>query len=447
MTFGKILAKPGRRGHMRSWKLSKVQPRLAAFILLTELVAVMVVSAAMSTNDPLKKHLVGGLAKLAIDWWAALAVLAALCLAFQQISNHVERMRVRVADAAHVDMTSVWTFAGVILLPLPLAVLLGVSVPLALSRSKSRAGRPVYRQVFNGAVIALSCAAASVVSTYKLEFLNTRFHGFGVLVSVALAVLVYTGVNTLFVACAIYLATGELQLGTILGSWEENSLELATLCLGGLAALAMLEQPWLVLLVVPPMFMIQRAALIKNLEVAATTDAKTNLLNAGAWQQIALRELNRAQRENQQTVTFVIDMDNFKSTNDTYGHLMGDHVLKAVADCLREELRDYDALGRFGGEEFVALLADVDPVRAAAIADRILNRVRRLQVPNREAGKPAVVGLSASIGISCYPRDGIALDDLLHAADSAVYRAKQEGRDRLAFAGQPPEHKVDGLRH
>ena len=86
-------------------------------------------------------------------------------------------------------------------------------------------------------------------------------------------------------------------------------------------------------LVVPPMFVLQRSVLTKQLEIAATTDAKTGLLNAATWHHVAGVELVRAEREGYGAAVLIIDMDNFKLINDSYGHLVGDDVLKAVADC------------------------------------------------------------------------------------------------------------------
>jgi diguanylate cyclase (GGDEF)-like protein len=130
----------------------------------------------------------------------------------------------------------------------------------------------------------------------------------------------------------------------------------------------------------------------------------------------------------------IIDMDNFKAINDTYGHLAGDDVLKGVATILKDELRGYDVVGRFGGEEFVALLADVSPMDALDISDRILSRIRDLRVALREPEDDPVRGLSASIGLACYPHQGDKVEDLLYIADAALYTAKREGRDRVEYS-------------
>jgi diguanylate cyclase (GGDEF)-like protein len=255
---------------------------------------------------------------------------------------------------------------------------------------------------------------------------------------VAVSIVVYTTVNAGLIFIGIYLAIRPDKPLALLGSWSDYALEFATLCMAGLAALAVQHQPWLTLLVLPPMVVLQRSVLIKQLEIAATTDSKTGLLNALTWKQLAERELERAKREKQSSAMLIIDMDNFKFTNDNFGHLVGDAVLKAVATALTEELRAYDTLGRFGGEEFVALLADADAMTALGVADRILKRIRKLEVPTHGLGAAPVTGLSASIGIACYPQQGDEVEELLRAADSALYTAKNAGRDRVELVAKSP---------
>ncbi len=132
----------------------------------------------------------------------------------------------------------------------------------------------------------------------------------------------------------------------------------------------------------------------------------------------------------------IIDLDRFKAVNDVYGHLVGDVVLREIGRCLVAELRDYDVVGRFGGEEFVALLPDASPGEAAVIAERVRARINTLQMsvlsPTTVVSEDSI--LSASIGVACRPTDGDELQELLHAADSALYVAKNGGRNRVEFA-------------
>src|SRR5262249_24393193 len=160
----------------------------------------------------------------------------------------------------------------------------------------------------------------------------------------------------------------------------------------------------------------------------------TELLNAAAWRQLAQRELQRAARQGTATAVLVIDMDEFKLLNDIYGHLAGDEALSAVAAALSDELRGYDAVGRFGGEEFVALWPGVDATAAVRVAERVRQRIERLDVSvKRHAGPDSHIAVTASIGVAS-AWGAAELDDLLRDADAALYRAKGAGRNTVRRA-------------
>ncbi|MDQ1739395.1 MAG: hypothetical protein QOE53_1047 [Pseudonocardiales bacterium] len=361
-----------------------------------------------------------------------LGILLVLWVVFEEISNRIAQLRVRLAAYGHVDMTSVWTFAGALVLPPPFTVLLCVVVlGYAWIRHERHSGMRAYRQVFGAAVVIASCLTARLVLNLFTAGIDGSAQAFRAIVAVVVAMLVYATVNFVVLFMAIYLAVRPVKLGDLLENRQDVTLEFATLCLGGLTALALAYQPLWSVLVVPPLFVLQRSVLTKQLEIAATTDAKTGLLNAAAWQHMAQRELARAHREHEAAALLIIDMDNFKLVNDTYGHIAGDVVLRAVADCLVHELRQYDAIGRFGGEEFVAILCGVDELVAVGISERVRQQIQLLHVAAPVKDQPPLVGLSASIGISCYPEHGAELEDLLHAADSALYAAKRAGRNRV----------------
>jgi diguanylate cyclase (GGDEF)-like protein len=367
-----------------------------------------------------------------VDLWRA-GLIAVLAVGFDDLALRTARLRTRLATFSYVDMNSVWTFAGALVLP---ASLLAPLCLIVIGDSWLRHGRSdgfrIYRQFFAGVVALASCYLAHLA----LLAASARFGPLspdvvGVLV-LGLALIIYNITNAVLVHTAIYLAVRPTRLRSLL-SWDDISLEFATLCLGGLTALALLREPLLAILVIPPMFVLQRSVLTKQLEIAATTDAKTGLLNAATWHHVANVELARAARESYGAALLIIDMDNFKRINDTHGHLTGDDVLKAVAECLADEMRGYDSIGRFGGEEFVAVLSEVDEVSALVISERIRLRIRGLQVTSRDDGTP-LTGLSCSIGLACYPNNGTDAETLLHAADAALYAAKRGGRNRVELS-------------
>ena len=138
--------------------------------------------------------------------------------------------------------------------------------------------------------------------------------------------------------------------------------------------------------------------------------------------------MRRARRAGVPAAVLLLDIDHFKRVNDRYGHLAGDELLAATASTLVSHVRAGDVLGRFGGEEFVALLPGAGQEQACWIAERLRERVRVIAIPSLGAAATVTV----SIGVAELGRDGNELFELLAAADAALYRAKQSGRDRVA---------------
>jgi len=177
------------------------------------------------------------------------------------------------------------------------------------------------------------------------------------------------------------------------------------------------------------------------LEAQSRVDSKTGLLNVSTWETEAETELSRSIRMRHPVSLALVDIDHFKLVNDTYGHLVGDRVLKAVAEALTSQSRDYDRVGRFGGEEFVLLLAQTTEADACKIAERLRAHVEALSVPVDDRPGAPVVEVTISIGVTAMAKgEKQELIDLLAAADSALYYAKQAGRNRVAVA--PPQRNM-----
>ena len=158
--------------------------------------------------------------------------------------------------------------------------------------------------------------------------------------------------------------------------------------------------------------------------VLADNDALTNILNRRAWTE-GVREIF-ASSPGQPLALLFLDLDNFKSLNDKQGHAAGDRALVAVASALRHELRPADLLGRYGGEEFVAMLHGIDQERAMQVATRLCRRVHRLEIPVDGKG----VILSVSIGVAMRS-PGDTVESIVERADQAMYGAKVNGRNRV----------------
>ncbi|MEJ8277849.1 GGDEF domain-containing protein [Pseudonocardia spirodelae] len=390
---------------------------------------------------------VGDLVQLPRDRATGTAALGALGIAalgavHTELATGIERVRRRVAHASYFDLSSVWTFAAALLLPPGLAGLVVAAVYGHLWwRVWRPAGAPLHRHVYTTATVVLAALAASVV--VSPESLTTAagvgtgspVAGYALLV---LAMVLYVVVNQTLVAAALALSAGRSPAWRgLVGDWDDHVLEGATLCLAVLAALAVQRQVLLVLLVLPPLLVLHRAVLIRQLEERANTDAKTGLLTAAAWRGRAHRALARARRQRGAAAVLILDLDHFKSVNDGYGHLAGDEVLSAVARSLTSQVREVDPVGRFGGEEFVVLLAGLPAGPegrdlAHSAAERIRRTVRGLTVQVDGPGDGLTIcDLSVSVGVAVAGGDGESLDELLQVADHALYAAKRAGRNRV----------------
>ena len=167
----------------------------------------------------------------------------------------------------------------------------------------------------------------------------------------------------------------------------------------------------------------QRSRVLRSLMVR---DSLTGLLNHTATKEHLDIEMSRAQRNNTQLSFAMIDIDRFKSVNDTYGHAAGDRVIKSLARLLLQRLRKTDIVGRYGGEEFAAILVDTD----GPTAMNVLNEIRAHFAQIRHQGEEKPFSVTFSCGLAASP-PWIDADALADAADKALYEAKRSGRNQV----------------
>jgi len=163
----------------------------------------------------------------------------------------------------------------------------------------------------------------------------------------------------------------------------------------------------------------------------ASTDGLTEVYNHRIFQERLSQEIARADRYSRSLSVLMIDVDHFKVYNDTYGHPQGDIVLQDLARLLQEISRTSDTVARYGGEEFAIILPETSSMGAQKIAQRLREQVERYPFPNRESMPGGT--LTISIGIATHASAG-RKDALLQAADTALYTAKREGRNRICVA-------------
>jgi two-component system, cell cycle response regulator len=172
---------------------------------------------------------------------------------------------------------------------------------------------------------------------------------------------------------------------------------------------------------------LENGFLYRKMETMATTDGLTGLTNHRTFQQRFADMLERAARHNHRVALLLCDVDHFKKVNDTYGHPIGDEVLRRVARVLQEVPRKIDIPARYGGEEFAVLLDNVDVAQAKQVAERIRIEISKVVVDSEKGP----LSVTESIGVAAFPDDGRDRAALIERADLALYHAKHTGRNRV----------------
>jgi len=176
---------------------------------------------------------------------------------------------------------------------------------------------------------------------------------------------------------------------------------------------------------------IQNAVAFEKVRDSAMKDPLTGLYNAGYLRSYLEHEISRASRQKQQLSVLGLDLENFKTVNDTFGHATGDQVLRDVADVFRRQLRDYDVIVRNGGDEFVIVLPGTAADEAVRTARRIQNEVESY---GRRKLPKSMPPFGVSVGVATYPEDATNADSLLARADAEMYRDKRSRRQLHAAA-------------
>jgi diguanylate cyclase (GGDEF)-like protein len=173
--------------------------------------------------------------------------------------------------------------------------------------------------------------------------------------------------------------------------------------------------------------LIEIGLLQSKLREQAIRDPLTNLFNRRYLEETLDHEMARASREGYSICIMMIDLDHFKKVNDTYGHEAGDKVLKAIASTLAVETRRGDFACRYGGEEFVIVMPNMDSQPAYERAENLRNTLNSLYIPYGIYS----LTITISMGIASFPANGLTREAILRAADKAMYAAKEAGRDHI----------------
>lgn len=155
-------------------------------------------------------------------------------------------------------------------------------------------------------------------------------------------------------------------------------------------------------------------------------DELTGLYNQRYLDVCLEREIRRVQRYEGSFGVLFIDLDSFKSVNDTYGHLAGTQVLRQISQLLKDELRDVDSIFRYGGDEFVVILLESNPQEVQCVAERLREKIAQHSF---RTGDQVEIRVTVSIGMTCCPQHGLDREQLLHSADQNMYQGKRNGRN------------------
>ncbi len=346
------------------------------------------------------------------------------------------------------DIYVIWDLPAAVLLP-PLYVMLAVGVRTCLTQLRVRR-TIVHRRAYSAAANGLACAIVSVMF-HAAEPVLGGAPGAGVGIHGLLWILLAAGcsiagtfISDSLILAAVWGIDRQTPVKSELVGAEATVGNTTELCLGLLVTFAAAHSPLVALCALPLVIWQQRSVRHSQLATAARIDRKTGLLNDPTWRSEAAEQVARAAENETALAVGILDVDHFKRVNDTFGHLVGDNVLEAVAAATKAALREYDLVGRIGGEEFAFVLT-CTPRQAFEIAERVRQAIPGIaipEVPDAVPG-PRPAGVTVSIGVAAARQVTWSLDEFLVQADRALYAAKGSGRDRVFIITADPQAPGD----
>jgi diguanylate cyclase (GGDEF)-like protein len=340
------------------------------------------------------------------------------------------------------DLQTIWYLAIAITLPPACALL--APIPLTAYKLWRVRGGLVYRRVFSNATIAAAYGCASALFRLVPRNVAGPSPGGGAHVLAWTGVVAGCGaaawlINNGLLFTAIRLADPRARLRDSFGTTQAATSDLIELSLGVSLTLVVAINPVLMALALPSAVLYRRFLLHSQLVAQIRIDEVTGLLNGPSWQREGEVEFARAQRTHTPLAIARIDIDHFRSVSDTVGRAPSDRTLRGIAGTLKEDLRGYDLIGRYGNDEFAVLFPQTSRDAARRISERLRDKI---------AGDPVVIEdgshagyifrLTVSVGVAAADPPPRSFADLVAAADTALAEAQNAGGNRVGVAVTGP---------
>jgi diguanylate cyclase (GGDEF)-like protein len=413
--------------HIREWQIWSLAEPLRSYLIGTTVFAVAASAVAIAT----------------MSWQVSQLLIYIGLLVCGIVAIEATRGLQEVHGTVVRDLQSVWYLAMAITLPPAYAML--APVPMAAYRLWRTRNGLMYRRVFSNATISLAYGTVAVVFRTVPGGIAGHTPGAGThvltwTVAVAGCALIGWLVNNSLLLVAIKMSDKEAHFSDLFGNRESVTADLLEMSLAISLTLVVAIDPVLMALALPSVVLCRRYLMRSQQVAQVRMDAGTGLLNPRSWQREAEVEFFRAVRSSLPLAVAMVDIDDFRSVQETAGDDVARQLRRDVASMLADQLRDQDLIGIFGVREFAILFPCTSVADAKRMTERLRDRIAGESIAI-ESGTQAgfVFRLTVSIGVAVMNESRRALTELIGAADSALSVAKQTGWNKVCIeAGQPP---------
>jgi diguanylate cyclase (GGDEF)-like protein len=303
---------------------------------------------------------------------------------------------------------------------------------------------PWYIQLFNASCYLLVMQAAGVIYFWTIQ--HDTFISWQNTLAIAISMTAFNLLNHLMVGVIVWLARGENFRKSGVFDFFPLMLDLTLLYFGAGLSLVWRYNNFSLIFFMLPIYLMYSTLRVPALERQSELDRKTGLFNHEYFRQQVGNELNRANRFDRPLAIVMADLDLLRNINNTYGHLAGDEVLIGVAKILKKSVREYDVVARFGGEEFAILLPETTIKQAYEKAESIRRAIEEAEFTIPTNVSP--IRATMSFGVACRESSSQTMNEIIHNADTVLYRSKLSGRNRAcAYASgqENPNPSAGGI--